>query len=154
MSHVTLDSPESYLLDFPSLETGRPVYIAYFNLEGQLQHGEKAEINCSLQPFLHQLSYTRVKTPLNSNREHILKCQRQLQSDYRKVAGLKILVRLGKQEERSCPPAVQIEIDSSKRSQLKPAIPLLSPTGSWAGLSQFSCCTLLHCLSSQGSEVC
>lgn len=78
-----------------------------------------------------------MKAPLNSNWEQILKCQGQLQGDSVLVSGLEILVRLGKQGERSYPPAVQVEINSCKRSHLKPATPLLPPTGSLAGLPQF-----------------
>ena len=51
-----------------------------------------------------------MKIPLNSNWKQILKCKGQLQSDSLKVSGLKILVRLGEQGQRSCPPAVQVEI--------------------------------------------
>lgn len=58
---------------------------------------------------MQQLSHPRSKIPLHSNWKQILKCQGQLQSDSLKVSGLKILVRLGEQGQRSCPPAVQVE---------------------------------------------
>ena len=54
--------------------------------------------------------HPRLKIPLSSNWEQILKCQGQLRSGSLKVPGLKILVRLGEQGQRSRPPAVQIEI--------------------------------------------
>ena len=62
-----------------------------------------------------------MKIPLNSNWKQILKCKGQLQSDSLKVSGLKILVRLGEQGQRSCPPAVQVEICLQKVSLDLPA---------------------------------
>lgn len=99
----------------PHQRQGKPVCIEYFSLESQLQQEIKAETNCFLRRFCKSLHMQELKTPLNSNWEQILKCQGQLGSDSFKVPGLKILVSLKEQGERSCTPAVQIEIVDSTR---------------------------------------
>ena len=119
---------------------GKPLRLAYFCLEGQLQRGGKAEINCFLRLFffffffLQVLSHPRLRIPPNSNWEQILKCQGQLQSESLKVPGLNILVRLGEQGQRSCPPAVQIERGFQKiHLKRGPSFPQPQPQPSAAG---------------------
>ena len=99
----------------------------------------------------------RLRLIQTSNR--FFKCQRQLWSDFLIVPGLKIVVRLEEQGERSCPPDAQKEIDSSKRFWLKLATPLLPPLALAQAFLDFhaavhweASCFLLHLsLSSQGS---